>query len=178
MIKIGEKIKTLRMKNKLTLSELAMRCELTKGFLSQLENDMTSPSIETLSDILEVLGTNIGEFFSKNQVEQVVFNENNYFENETEDYVIKWIVPSAQNNEMEPMIIEIKPHKRSQKIRPHNGEEIGYVLQGKIKLVIGKNSYVVETGSTFYVEGNNSHYLVNETDDIAKVIWVSSPPSF
>ena len=56
---IGQKIKELRMQNNLTLEELANRCELTKGFLSQLERNLTSPSIATLDDILEALGTNL-----------------------------------------------------------------------------------------------------------------------
>lgn len=178
MLKIGEKLRALRLRNNFTLSELASRTELTKGFLSQVENDVTSPSIETLSDILEVLGSNIGEFFTKNQVQQVVYTENDYFESETDDYLIKWMVPSAPTNEMESMILEIKPQKRSMTIRPHNGEELGYVLKGSITLVIGSKNIVVEEGSTFYIDGNQSHYLLNNTDDICKVIWVSSPPSF
>ena len=60
---IGGKIKMLRQANGLTLEELANRSELTKGFLSQLERDLTSPSITTLEDILEALGTNLQEFF-------------------------------------------------------------------------------------------------------------------
>ena len=59
---IGEKIKILRKKNGLTQEELADRCELTKGFISQIERDLTSPSIATLVDILESLGTNLQEF--------------------------------------------------------------------------------------------------------------------
>ncbi|HHU28000.1 TPA: cupin domain-containing protein [bacterium] len=177
-MKIGEKLRSLRLKNNLTLSELAARTELTKGFLSQVENDMTSPSIETLSDILEVLGSNIGEFFTKNQVQQIVFTKNDYFENETDDYLIKWIVPSAPTNEMEPMIMEIKPFKKSLVIRPHKGEELGYVLKGKVTLVIGNKHYLVEEGSTFYIEGNQSHYLLNNFEEPCKLIWVSSPPSF
>ena len=55
-MEIGKKIKALRTKNGLTLEELASRSELTKGFLSQLERDLTSPSISTLEDILEALG--------------------------------------------------------------------------------------------------------------------------
>ena len=54
---IGAKIKLLRIKNQLTLEELANRSELTKGFLSQVERNLTSPSIATLEDILEALGT-------------------------------------------------------------------------------------------------------------------------
>ena len=58
IMQIGEKIRILRMEKQLTQEELANRCELSKGFISQVENDLTSPSIATLIDILEILGTN------------------------------------------------------------------------------------------------------------------------
>ena len=64
---IGNKIKQLRTRQGLTLEELASRSELTKGFLSQLERDLTSPSIDSLSDILEALGTNLSEFFQEDK---------------------------------------------------------------------------------------------------------------
>ena len=56
-MEIGVKIKQLRQQRGLTQEELASRTELTKGFISQLERDLTSPSIATLMDILEALGT-------------------------------------------------------------------------------------------------------------------------
>ena len=59
---IGAKIKRIRLSNQLTLEELANRSELTKGFLSQLERDLTSPSVATLENLLEALGTNLKEF--------------------------------------------------------------------------------------------------------------------
>lgn len=62
---IGGKIRQLRIKNQLTLEELANRSELTKGFLSQVERNLTSPSIATLEDILEALGTTLGAFFCR-----------------------------------------------------------------------------------------------------------------
>ena len=55
---LGERIKSLRLENDLTQEELANRSELSKGFISQLENNLASPSISTLEDILEVLGLN------------------------------------------------------------------------------------------------------------------------
>ena len=64
-MEIGQKIKFLRLQNGLTMEELADRCELSKGFISLLERDMTSPSISTLMDILEALGTNIADFFNE-----------------------------------------------------------------------------------------------------------------
>ena len=64
MIDIGHRIRQLRYKNDLTLEELASRTELTKGFLSQLENNLTSPSLQTLEDIAEALGTTLSRFFA------------------------------------------------------------------------------------------------------------------
>lgn len=62
---IGSKIRELRIKNGLTQEELANRSELSKGFISQVESEQTSPSIATLVDILECLGTNLRDFFSE-----------------------------------------------------------------------------------------------------------------
>ena len=69
-MQIGDKIKRMRIEKGLTQEELANRCELSKGFISQLENDLTSPSIATLIDILEILGTNLKEFFSDDKDEK------------------------------------------------------------------------------------------------------------
>ena len=64
-MEIGTKLKELRVLKGLTQEELADRAELSKGFISQLERDLTSPSIATLMDILQCLGTTIGEFFNE-----------------------------------------------------------------------------------------------------------------
>ena len=69
---IGYKIKQLRLQKGLTLEELASRCELTKGFLSQLERNLTSPSISTLDDILEVLGSTLSDFFLEEKEEMLL----------------------------------------------------------------------------------------------------------
>ena len=62
-MELGGKIKQMRNQKGLTQEELADRCELTKGYISQLENDLNSPSIATLTDILSALGSNLSEFF-------------------------------------------------------------------------------------------------------------------
>ena len=71
-MEIGNKIRELRNQKGLTQEELADRCELSKGFISQLENDLTSPSIATLVDILQCLGTNLKNFFSDDDDEQIL----------------------------------------------------------------------------------------------------------
>lgn len=175
---IGHKIKQLRVQKGLTLEELASRSELTKGFLSQMERDLTSPSIATLNDILEALGTSLSEFFKEEKEEKVVFQKKDFFVDERENYTVNWIVPNTQKNAMEPILIELNSGGRSFEVNPHSGEEFGYVIEGSIILVLGDNEYVVHKGETFYLNGKYFHCLKNEKKTSSKVIWISTPPLF
>lgn len=178
---IGLKIKELRLENGLTQEELASRCELTKGFISQIENNITSPSIKTLVDVLEVLGTSLGEFFTDDTEEEAyVFTEEDFYIKHDEELLhnINWIVPNAQKYEMEPIIIEIYPKGKSFEDEGHSGEEFGYVLEGSIVLRVGKKRYICNQGDSFYYNANKFHYMENTSDSIAKVLWVSTPPMF
>ena len=117
MFDIGNRIRQLRIKNDLTLQELASRTELTKGFLSQLERNLTSPSLQTLEDIAEALGVTMSEFFNNEKEEKIIFTEEDAFIAEEEGRIIHWIVPNAQKNAMEPIILELSPQAESEMIR-------------------------------------------------------------
>ncbi|MBU1020655.1 MAG: XRE family transcriptional regulator [Firmicutes bacterium] len=177
---IGVKIKQLRLENSLTQEELANRCELTKGFISQIENNLTSPSISTLTDILEVLGSSLGEFFNDSEEEAYVFTSEDFYEKFDEELQnkIKWIVPNAQKYEMEPIILELEPGGKSHEDDAHSGEEFGYVLKGSIILILGKKRYVVNEGNSFYYIANKFHFLENNSKEKSVVLWVSTPPMF
>lgn len=177
---LGQKIRQLRIKNNLTQEELANRCELSKGFISQLESDQTSPSIATLVDILESLGTDIGKFFGEEVNEQIVFTYDDVFvkENSELGHTINWIVPNSQKNKMEPILLELAPGGRSSLEDPHEGEEFGYVISGRIVLMIGESKYKAKKGDTFYFKPSVPHYIYNTGKTDARVIWVSSPPYF
>ena len=77
--RIGEKIKDLRNRNGLTQQELADRAELTKGYISQLERGQVAPSVVTLLDLIECLGTTPSEFFRETEEEHVVYSEEDFF---------------------------------------------------------------------------------------------------
>ena len=166
---IGNKIKQLRTRQGLTLEELASRSELTKGFLSQLERDLTSPSIDSLSDILEALGTNLSEFFQEDKNDQFVFRSEDFFVDEREN---------TQKNQMEPILLELPAGGESFEIEPHNGEEFGYVLDGSVILECDGERSVVCRGETFYLHGKTFHYLKNERKTTARILWVCTPPLF
>lgn len=176
---LGEKIKNLRLSCDLTQEELADRCELTKGYISQLENDLTSPSIATLIDILSALGTDLKEFFADSgDDEKIVFGKNEFIEKITEDYTLNWVVPNAQKNAMEPILLNLNPNGVYETDMPHEGEEFGYVLAGEIKITVGKRTFKVKKGETFYYVADKKHSLQNLTDKKATVLWISCPPNF
>ena len=76
VFELGKKIKSLRLTSELTQEELANRAKLTKGFISQIENENfeTSISLESLSDILDALGVSLTDFFKETKEPQIVFN--------------------------------------------------------------------------------------------------------
>ena len=175
---IGNKLKELRVLKGLTQEELAARSELSKGFISQLERNLTSPSITTLMDILQCLGTSIGEFFNEAPDEQIVFGKQDYFVKVDTEYKneIKWIIPNAQKNTMEPIYLTLEAGGSTCPDTPHEGEEFGYILQGTVSIHLGNKTYKAKKGESFYYTADKTHFLSSKSG--AVLIWVSSPPSF
>ncbi|MBR3764586.1 MAG: cupin domain-containing protein [Clostridia bacterium] len=178
---IGERLRQLRLQRGLTQEDMADRCELSKGFISQVERNLASPSIATLTDMLECLGSSLSQFFSVAKDEKTVFAPQDMFVKEDDDSLhgsITWLVPDAQKNSMEPILMELGEGGESYPLPPHEGEEFGYVLSGAIWLVTGDEKTRVRTGCSFCIHPRQTHYLVNAGKTRAKVLWVSNPPIF
>lgn len=177
---IGLRIKALRLENGLTQAELATRCELSKGFISQVESGTTVPSLETLSQLLEILGSSFNDFFNTTEDDLVVFKNDDYYVSVDEalKQTTRWIVPTAQKYEMEPIIMTLNPGGKSILDNPHAGEEFGYVIDGEITLKYGSKKYKLKEGETFYYRCNKTHGVENHGTKKAKLLWVSTPPMF
>ena len=145
---IGRRIRNHRNRNGLTQQELADRTELTKGFISQLERGQVSASVVTLMDLIECLGTT------------------------------PWIVPTAQRFQMEPLLVVIQPHSSLEEDKPHNGEEFGYLMSGRLNLWLGDKVYHIKSGESFYYQASQKHRIENSGSRPAKFLWISTPPEF
>ena len=120
-IDIGRRIRNHRNRNGLTQQELADRTELTKGFISQLERGQVSASVVTLMDLIECLGTTPAEFF-KDEEEQVVFTEKEYFEKlDEQGNSRQWIVPTAQRFQMEPLLVRLSDERKAESVARRQG---------------------------------------------------------
>lgn len=180
MLKIGKKIKNLRLLNGLTQQELADRTDLSKGFISQVESEQVSLSLSTLESILVCLGTNFSEFFSDEQKDKIVYTTNDIVSKEFDEngYNISWLISDSQKHRMEPIIVNIEPGGETIEDDPHDGEEFGHVISGTIELILQKKHYKVKKGESFYFKPQLPHRIKNISKSNAKILWVSTPPNF
>lgn len=176
---IGEKVRNLRNQNGLTQEELADRTELTKGFISQLERGLTAPSVSTLLDIVECLGTNLSDFFHEDGDLQIIYRKEDYFEKEDDrKNLITWLIASAQSRNIEAILVNIQPGESLPADKPHEGEEFGYVLGGRICLHYGEEEYIAEQGDSFSFPADKIHRISSVCEEVSTILWVSTPPSF
>ena len=176
-IVIGSKIKNLRLSADLTQAELAARAQLTKGFISQLENDQTDIALESLNGILEALGVSLSEFFSDNSSEAVIFSPAERVRlTDRGAKVFELLVPGSTNNEMDPVFVTLNKGEALEPEEAHEGEEFGYVLSGKLSMQLAKKLYHIPAKSCFYFESSKPHRLLNKGNVAVSFIWVSAPP--
>lgn len=174
-MQIGKKIKRLRLKKGLTQEELGERTDLSKGFISQLERDINSPSIETLFSILSVLGTKPKDFFDDEYARtKVVFTqeEQTIYEDEDKNYELRWLISESNDNEMEPVYLKFGVGGQFKQFEPSLSETFIYVLQGRVKLTLGMQQYIASKGESIYFEASDHHLLENNSTEEAHVIYV------
>lgn len=176
-MQIGSKIKTLRLQKGLTQEELGERTNLTKGYISQLERDLNSPSIETLFAILEVLGTTPKDFFDDEKKEQKIVysaDDQTCYGDEEMKYDIRWLVPASNDKEMEPVLITLAESGEFKKFEPSLAETFIYVLEGKIRLQLGEEQYIAEQGDSVYYDAKFPHQVVNASGGATKILLVAT----
>ncbi len=178
MVEIGRKIKQYRRQLDLTQEELAQRTELTKGYISQLENDLCSPSIATLEDILSVLGVSLRDFFAEERLDKVVYTQADYFVSDSDNGKLTWLIPNSQVKQMEPIILTLNEGQQSIERYPFEGEEFGYVLYGAVDVVCGSSRFRVKKGETFSLDGKQQHTIQNAKNGESKLLWVTTPSNF
>ena len=130
-------------------------------------------------DILQCLGTDVSDFFGQEQEEaQVVFGKEDYFEKYDAELknTIQWIIPNAQKNMMEPILLTLEAGGSTWPDNPHEGEEFGYVLSGSIQITIGNRIIRAKKGESFYFVSDKKHFIASKSG--ATILWVSTPPSF
>ena len=174
-MEIGKKIKKLRLKKGLTQEELGERTDLSKGFISQLERDLNSPSIETLFSILNVLGSKPKDFFDDDvSEEKIVYKkqEQTVYVDDEKKFRLNWLISESNENDMEPVKISFEKGGQFREFEPSLSQTFIYVLKGRVELMYGKQKHFASAGESIYFEAADQHLLKNAADGTSEVIYV------
>lgn len=174
---IGEKIKNLRKQKNLTQEELAERTDLSKGYISQLESNSSSPAMDTFFNILEVLGTTPAEFFNETDHEQKVVyrvDEQTVSLDEENGYQISWLIPESNEKEMEPILLEFMGEGEFKEFPPSMSETFIYVLTGEIEVRIGSEVYRATAGESIYYTASAEHQVRNHQKTYSQILVVAT----
>ena len=176
-MEIGEKLRNLRIQKNLTQEELGERTDLSKGYISQLERDLSSPSMETFFSILEVLGVTPEEFFHQEAANlQVVYSKEDhtvYFDEEN-GYELEWLVADSNEKEMEPVIITFDKNGEYKTFEPSLSETFIYVIDGSIRLTLGEATYIAKKGQTMYYQATEPHQISNNGRGKSRALIVAT----
>ncbi len=182
-LKIGTKIRQIRLQNKLTLERVAEVTGFTKSYLSMVESGKKSPPIATLSKIAKALDVDIPAFFEQKKPEdqiilvrrgggKAVVRDGNIF-----GYRYESIAPAKRHKKMEPFIVTHIFQTKKLGRFDHEGEELFYVLDGKIKFLYGDKEYLLKEGDCLYFDSSIPHRGEGVGKKPAKVLVVICPSS-
>lgn len=178
---IGAKIRELREGKNLRIKDLASMISCSCSMISQLERGKADPSISMLKKIAAALGVNIVDFFAFSpQHDEVVTREADRIPMQLRrwDARIQSLVRDVGTKKMQPFYTVIKPGGGSHGMYSHEGEEFGVVLQGKMELVLGENTFEVGANESFYFSSQTPHDWNNKGNEDVVVVWVITPPTF
>ena len=187
---LGTEIRQLRKVRGITLEQMAESTGKSIGFLSQVERNMTKPSVTALQDISDVLEVHIGWFFPNPDTEQpeeekryIVRQANRrrlpYSALSNTDYLglHDHLLSSNLDGELALGISRYEPGASTgDDSYDHKGEEAGIVLSGKLELTISDKVYVLEPGDSFSFKSQLSHRFANpQKNEDTVVVWANTP---
>jgi len=184
-LRIGVKLKHARLMHGLRLRDVAARANCSESLVSKLENNRANPSLSTLHRIANVLDINIGQLFSLPEEEQKIIHrkgERPVIDGPTlvreGGISLERLIPYEIGCLLQGNITNIGPGGRSDGEYSHEGEEVGYVLEGTLEITVDGNSYVAEAGDSFYFHSTLPHSCRNLSKGITRILWINTPPTF
>ena len=175
-MKIGGRLRELRLQKNLSFAAIASQIGLTRSLLSQIEKDKTTPSISTLVKILNVLDVKMSDFFREIEKPSGVVlkkNELAFFQDVTTKMRFASLSKSFSSPRMESFYIEFEPGSVSD-VFSSQKQVFMYVLEGKIELALGGENLLLNKGDSIYFDAAAPHLFKASGKRKAVAITVSN----
>ncbi|TIQ21305.1 MAG: cupin domain-containing protein [Mesorhizobium sp.] len=183
--RLGTRLRLARQTRGMTLKALATAANCSESLLSKIENGKASPSLPMLHRLVEALETNIGWMFEQvDDEEAIVFRAGARplisldALRRGEGISLERIIPYSPGHLLQCNIHHIEADGESEGPIQHVGEEVGYVLAGRIKLIVDGKSHDLATGDAFVFRSELPHHYRNIGKERASIFWVNTPATF
>jgi transcriptional regulator with XRE-family HTH domain len=182
---LGPRIKLARQMRGLTLKGLADEAGCSESLLSKIENSKSHPSLPMLHRIVQALAINIGWLFAEVDGEEgMIFRAGARPLialdplRRGEGISLERIVPYSSGHLLQCNIHHIEVGGESAGPIQHVGEEVGYVLGGRVELLIASKRFELNPGDSFVFKSELPHSYRNIGDQPASIFWVNTPATF
>ena len=178
---LGARIRQVRTERGFRLRELAARADQSESVLSRIENDKATPSLVALRRIAQALDTNLSSLFGETEPadDEVVLRrgERHVIRLTSEKISMESLVPFGRSYLLQGFLVTVAPGGQNQATRQHQGEELGFVLEGELELTVGSTVHRLRTGDSFNFRSERPHALKNVGEGVLKLLWVNTPPT-
>ncbi len=177
---IGERIKTLRQKRRLTLAKLAEMADLSSSHLSQIERDKTAPSLTALTVIARALEVNLRDLFESEEDQLHIIRASHVPEDGADTYPVMGVRLTSPDNhwDLEVDRLILYPEAPYVEFEPHPGEVLGFVLEGVLVIVMDDDQFELAAGDSIHFDADRPCRLACGGDSPCTIIWCNSPPRY
>jgi transcriptional regulator with XRE-family HTH domain len=181
-VPVGAHVRAFRESQGLTVQQFAEKTGFSAALLSQLENRMTSPSLGMLVKIANAFGTTVSSFIGGKEEREfsIVRKEDRTTvsrvglkEGGKSSYTYESLGAGKAGRRMEPFLVRLQPLSEPATARSsHDGEEFLYVLSGKVEVVLGTLSDILEEGDSIYYNSTIPHHVHSADEREAFILAV------
>lgn len=177
--KVGALVRARRKQLHMTLQDLGDAADVSVGYLSQLERDLATPSLGTLTQIARSLDVGVDYFISTPKAGDALTRagERAQFSVDGSSVIYERLGAEFPGSVLSSFILHVPSGYRSETVH-HEGEEMIFVLDGTITQRVDDQEMVISAGDSLHFRGNRPHSWSNESDSPAKLLWVGTLTMF
>ena len=185
-VKIGTRLRHARLVKGYLIRDVAKRSGCSVSLISKIENDRVTPSLTLLHRLVGVLEINIGALFERpDESLGIVFRSGtrpviavNDGTPDGASVKLERIVPYGDGHLLQGNVHIVDPGAGSAGGMHHEGEEVGYVLEGSFALTVDGQTFLLAAGDAFVFHSNREHSYRNPGTTTTRVLWINTPPTF
>jgi transcriptional regulator with XRE-family HTH domain len=176
---LGDKLRKRRRELGLTLAEVATGAGLTAGFISQIERGITAPSLSSLVSVSQVLDMHVSNFLSQPGGDKAITRHDERAVYSVGDNIMSYerLSSNFAGSQLRSVIVHEPPGYKAEPIS-HDGEEMIFILQGKLTVEIEGTDNILETGDSIHFQSTRVHSSWNHTDRKSTILWVGTMDVF